>query len=326
MINIRTIRKTYEKINSYFSWVNIGALRQASLFEKIKLTIIYFFPKIVSSKNKLILFIFKNKFYGFVNFSEFYTLINGLFTTQHLEEIACNVRINKKKSHSESIISKNLYLNGFYKLPDMYNFSENICKEFVKKSLENKCYNSHIPLQANLLSIPNSNYLYWSMRYEVWQEKYIKNLLNSPNLKNILLDYFGSSDFKIYSINTLISIPSSNCNTSVTKFHRDHDDIEFLTIFIYWTSTTKDDGSIRYVPESHLDLDCDCSSELNFINLEAKEGSVFLIDTFGLHAGNSNLLKPRVVTWVRLSKNSITHTSFYDGDVYNQILYKKLLV
>ena len=47
MLDIKTIRKIYEKINSYKSWVNIGALRRASLIEKIKLTILYFYTKIV---------------------------------------------------------------------------------------------------------------------------------------------------------------------------------------------------------------------------------------------------------------------------------------
>jgi hypothetical protein len=326
MVNINTIRKVYEKINSYNSWVNIGALRHASLIEKIKLTILYFYPKIVLSNNKFILYIFKDKFYGILNFEDFLTLKNTFVSKQDFEKRACNVRINKKNANNNSKLSNTIHLKGFYKLPDAYNFSEQICKEFVKKALAEKCYNSHIPLQANLLSIPNSDFLYWSMMYDVWQEKYIKNLFNLPNLKNIVFDYFGSADFKIYSINTLISFPSSNCNTSVTNFHRDHDDIEFLTIFIYWTTTTKDNGSIRFVPESHLNLDFSDSSELNYINLEAKQGSVFLIDTFGLHAGNSSLLNPRFVTWVRMSKNSVTQKSFYDGDVYNQTLYKNILV
>ena len=48
--------------------------------------------------------------------------------------------------------------------------------------------------------------------------------------------------------------------------------------------------------------------------IEDKAGSVFAIDTWALHAGNTNIISPRLVTWIRFS--SMPAKTYYRDNNY----------
>ena len=90
--------------------------------------------------------------------------------------------------------------------------------------------------------------------------------------------------------------------------HRDFDDFRFLTIFISWTKTTKEDGATLYAPGTHKSSE----SSKNMIPLCAEAGEIFALDTFGFHAGNSSVLSPRLTSWIRYG-NPINLATIQNG-------------
>ena len=97
----------------------------------------------------------------------------------------------------------------------------------------------------------------------------------------------------------------SNREHYVTNLHKDPDSAGCLVFFIYWTDVSKKDGATKILPGSHLYLH---DRKLPYYidesltkYLEDREGAVFAIDTWALHAGNSNISLPRLVTWIRFS-------------------------
>ena len=51
------------------------------------------------------------------------------------------------------------------------------------------------------------------------------------------------------------------------------------------------------------------ASEPLLTYLEDKGGSIYALDTWALHAGNSNLTSPRLITWIRFC--SMPAASYY---------------
>ena len=324
MLNILNfIKAARRKINSYRRWIWIGSLDKFSFKNKFYLSLIFFFSNIIFSKINRISFFFNKNLVDSFNNYEFMVLVKNS-NTKYFMSKSFDIRINKLRNNSS--LFWNLYNQGFYKLDNKYNLDKNLCNDFVSKCMNSRCYNSHISLESEVYDFPSDKYLYWSLKYQSWQKPYIQKILNNDIVSKILTDYFNDYNYFIYSINTLISLPSRNLNTSVINYHRDHDDIEFLTLFIYWTDTSKNNGSIRYIPQSQLhNLNLNDLKNQNFY-LEASAGEMYFIDTFGLHSGNENLTNPRVVTWIRFSKNRITNSSFYDGELQNVNIYQNLLI
>ena len=119
----------------------------------------------------------------------------------------------------------------------------------------------------------------------------IQRITGSDLLKSIVDSYLGFKSC-VYSVNTMLTVPAKKAH-GVTNLHRDHDDILFLVCFIYWTETSRYNGATYFVPGSHL------GKPGEGVFLEGKAGSLFLIDGYGLHAGNKQVQSPRLATWIR---------------------------
>jgi ectoine hydroxylase-related dioxygenase (phytanoyl-CoA dioxygenase family) len=156
----------------------------------------------------------------------------------------------------------------------------------------------------------NEKFNYYSLRPDL---KILKNfyeqILQNTQLKKIIAGCLGSKNY-IYSINTMISIPSKNKH-SVTDLHRDYDDTNFLALAVYWTDVESDDGATYFVPFTHNRYVDEKNNLLDKgVYLKGIAGSAYLMDTYGWHAGNKNLKKKRIVTWIRFSKNQFNVSSF----------------
>jgi hypothetical protein len=112
-------------------------------------------------------------------------------------------------------------------------------------------------------------------------------------LKRVADAYCGFDSY-LYGMNTMGTFPGEG-EGYVMRPHRDYDDFNCLTIFIPWTKTTEDDGATLYVPGSHKSSD----AGTRMIALDAEPGDLVAVDTFGLHAGNKQVKRPRLVTWIR---------------------------
>ena len=93
------------------------------------------------------------------------------------------------------------------------------------------------------------------------------------------------------------------------RLHRDYDDFSFLTVFIAWTATSVEDGATLYVPRSHRSSTVGTQT----VALAAQPGDAFVADTFGLHAGNIHVEKPRLATWFRFG-HKVNLATIQDGE------------
>lgn len=114
-----------------------------------------------------------------------------------------------------------------------------------------------------------------------------------------LADAYCGFDTHLYGMNTFCTLPGAGKDYAM-RIHRDYDDFGFLTFFIAWTKTDGDDGATVFCPHSHH-----LSSAVEpFVPLSAEAGDVFAADTFGLHAGNAAVVRPRLATWIRWGRQT----------------------
>ena len=142
----------------------------------------------------------------------------------------------------------------------------------------------------------------------------LKTTINCKQLQEILIKnkvieiakkYLLSKNIFINSINTMLSKPSK-IEHGVFKLHRDHDSMNSITFFLYWTGTDKNNGSTALLPGSHIFKHDKRFSKVYTDNmslkyLEGKPGTIYAVDTWAWHKGNKNITSPRLVTWIRLS-------------------------
>ena len=156
----------------------------------------------------------------------------------------------------------------------------------------------------------------------------VKKLCRTESIWNMARKYLNSNEVKIYTINTMLS-KKSTTKYYVTNFHVDFDCANMVTFFVYWTDTSKLNGSTRIFPGSHLLLYdrmlASYVSEPLIEYIEGKAGSVFAVDTWALHAGNPNIVSPRLVTWIRFSSMPASayylNRSYLFKDNLNEINY-----
>ena len=263
----------------------------------------YLFIKfILKSKNiKIINKILKFKIFKicirFFNPDERYFLSNNLdeYNNLDFENNQNDLLVNDK--------IKELKENGYCSIGKI--FSNEDCLNFIQY-LENKdCYLSQVPLQSDgkkhKFNLSNFKKQFESYPYIVFLPELIsfmpiQNFLSSKNLINIVNSYLNFK-WTIFSCITWFN-PSSKKKHYVHRFHRDHDDYKALTMFIYWTDVDNDNGSFKYVAQSHKSK----SSNQNKISLNGLRGNVFLADTSGLHCASQIIKNYRIITQIRFGK------------------------
>lgn len=134
----------------------------------------------------------------------------------------------------------------------------------------------------------------------------LNKIVDFAYLKKIS-DYYCGFNTSLYDLNTFGTIIGEK-KSYVMRTHRDFDDFKSLTIFIAWTKTSSDDGATLFMPYSHNSS----KSKNKMIPLCAKEGEIFAFDSFGLHAGNISVKKPRLTSWIKYG-NPINLATIQNG-------------
>lgn len=173
-------------------------------------------------------------------------------------------------------------------------------KEYFLSSVA--AYDSQVPIWSSLIpqrvsdlcQLDSVSYISFPIDYSLGNHS-VRRIASSSALRDISESYLGFKG-NLYGVNTMLT---KQCEIphGVTRLHRDYDDFLSITFFIYWTDTTKDNGATYFVPGSHLD-----HVGTEGIYLEGKAGSVFAVDTYGLHAGNKSIQSERLVTWIRYGR------------------------
>ena len=193
--------------------------------------------------------------------------------------------INGKKVNK---ILQELFDDGYSNLGVIFNKKE--CDEFRNSLINKTCYNSQSPMQSDgePLSFNPNNSQFNSQKKAYYSFDPSATLSFMP-----LNDFLKNRDLN-YTINTYLNFNSFiyNCVTwynppsleehYVHRTHRDYDDFKFIALYIYWNNISENDGPLMYVKKSHKNSKITNSPT----KISGKEGSVFLIDTFGLHSGS----------------------------------------
>ena len=298
--------------------IKISEIKIIKFFFKIIEIVICSYYYKISKKNKKI----NIKF-----FKIFQIFSDGKFYTFH-----------RRKKHE--ILTKSLDKNldvdrkvleltnkSYVKLSDI---SSSDVEKTVKYFYNQKIYNSHVPFNEDFpnqlistedfLKNPNYNYGSFDIKTSIKSE-IIQKICSMELIWNTARKYLNSDEVKIYSINTMLT-KQSEIKNYVVNMHKDYDSAGSVVIFIYWTEVSKFNGSTKILPGNHLfENDKKLGAYINeplVHYLEGKSGSIFAVDTWALHAGNSNITHPRLVTWIRFS--SMPSKTYYRDNNY---LFKK---
>ena len=223
-------------------------------------------------------------------------------------------------------------------------FQKLISKDEVEEGVayfkNQKCFYGHVPKYATESGSydENTNQPYLSYR--------TATSLLCPNIHKVMfnravLDYVKDAigeSFQIYSVNTFWTMPNAIKHLT-HSFHRDEDGFNVLTLFLSWTPTSIGDGHFEYIDgtcdfefikkmckdcgisiDQYYNVNKSCTNGYtqNFFyenifgsaikKMHSEPGTATLLDTWGIHRG-SEVMKPRLVTWIRYASSK--NTSYY---------------
>jgi|MDSV01.1.fsa_nt_gb hypothetical protein len=185
-------------------------------------------------------------------------------------------------------------------------FSKKDCEDFKNQLKDKICYNSQTEMQSDGIPLKfdsnkrpfnEKNSAYFCFDASVTLSfKPLKEFLENKNLTNVINNYlnFPSS---IYNISTWYN-PPSNEQHYVHRSHRDYDDFKFLGMVIYWNDIEENNGPLTFVKKSHKDKNI----FEPHTKLIGEAGSVYLVDTFGLHSGSPVKQDARYTTSFRFGQ------------------------
>lgn len=277
------------------------------LFENI---LFYYYKKKFQNAKKL-----DSKFFSFLQLF-FNAKISALYRRRK-HDILIN-SLNQSSDLDRKIAE--LTNNSFTKIFELNSLDINtVIKYFYSQNI----YTTHVPNNPDwknsqvtthdFINNDDPTYNYASYTIETSLNcDVIKKFCLSKEIWKIAKKYLYSNDIKIYSINTMLS-KKAKIQAYPTKLHVDFDSTNSLVFFVYWTDVSKFNGSTKLLPGSHLFLfDKNLKSYVNEDSIkfiEGKAGSVFALDPWALHAGNTNINHPRLVTWIRFT--SFPARSYY---------------
>lgn len=204
---------------------------------------------------------------------------------------------NKLLGSSGNEVARKIRDQGFADVSNLVNLTASEIQSVNEYFSVQKGYDSQVPIQSSLVSESLDQLLERGVNYISFpidvslNNEVIERVANSETLRSVSDSYLGFRS-RIYGVNTMLTVPSVQVH-EVTNIHRDYDDIVFLVCFIYWTETSRSNGATYFVPGSHL------GRPKEGVYLEGRAGSVFFVDSYGLHAGNKQIQTSRLATWIR---------------------------
>lgn len=205
----------------------------------------------------------------------------------------------------------NLEENGFTKLGVVLNDKDiDGLKSFLK---DLDLYNTYKPTDNfKLDSVPADCNVASFKEKDLIQSDLIMNLINDESLLEIVRKTLGATP-TISDIGGWWSFAGRKSAKDAQLFHRDVDDFKFLKLFIYLTDVTRETGPHVYVAKSHnknvgtkirryTDEEVESMfGKENVTYFEEPKGSVFLVNTFGMHKGLLPVADNRLLIQIQYS-------------------------
>jgi hypothetical protein len=269
-------------------------------------------------------------FYSFSylrNFKKYNNIEYELEKNHFLEEEISIKEIVKKidlRGYSDSFVLKKKFINEFKNLAINQNNHdlkkiENLesTNIFKKKEETNENYLRRLKLHGiNRLT----GYV------DLNAKNSISDFLLSSFLLKLAKSYLGSGKISI-SCSYFISLPKKNLTekekiSSAQYFHWDNDFQKFLKLYIYLSDVNNDTGPHIFIPFTHkkkifkhqlhrtfsdIDIYDSYSKVKKFLG---KEGSLFFVDSYGLHKGETPKNNNRIMLNIHYGRNKILYSKF----------------
>lgn len=140
---------------------------------------------------------------------------------------------------------------------------------------------------------------------------HVIELMNRPDILGMAAAYLGCVP-TISGLRIDWSYPGNGAGY-VQQFHRDYDDWRFLKLFMYLTDVDDDSGPHEYVAGSHRgfgqlratlydpeSLRKRYGAE-SLVRVHGPRGTLFMVDTWGIHKGNVPVSGPRMLLQIQYS-------------------------
>lgn len=187
----------------------------------------------------------------------------------------------------------------------------------VDKSKNFKCHDPYNKIGGfDLNTIPEETHLVNYFPSDLIAIKEIAEIASDPNILNVVSDFLGCKP-TLSSVNMWKSLEGKENAKAAQNFHRDMDDFKFVKLFIYLTNVDMESGPHVYIESSSIDKSFRKIGRFNDQEIEAHYGankvkyftepmgSVFFVDTFGIHKGLLPKGKNRLLLQLEYSINPI---------------------
>lgn len=214
-------------------------------------------------------------------------------------------------------VAKNLADNGIAFLPDLLDATK--LDEIREYALANRCYDRTRPENGSFL-IERPHPLCHTAVYsdEVTLNcPHVIETINHPTVLAAIGEHFGCKP-TISNVSMWWSLPGHAEAEHAELFHRDVDDWLFIKLFIYITDVDEESGPHVFVQRSHLsnkltkitrytdEKVIGTFGDSNVLRLNAKAGTSFLENTYGLHKGQLPKSRSRLLLQAQYSLGPIS--------------------
>jgi hypothetical protein len=300
-LTLDAIRDT-RKIIKYFSLIQINGY--LVIFKIFFVRFFYCFQYVRSKQSILI----TNKSNNFFYLEEEYFKVDDI--SKNINDIGYSSIFHLKNNYLKNIIdyifqSKNI---------DIKSSSLNKL-ELLKKINE--------PLNDYFLRLNNLKVSRFTGTLNLHNNSLLKDLLLSEAMINLAKSYLNTNDFSVnasFFVSNPIQISETEKYQNAQYFHWDNDFKKFFKLYLYLTDVNDGSGPHIFIPGTHkkkLPSHQLCrlysdrqiySSYPEFKKFLGKAGSLFFVDSYGIHKGETPTSNSRLLLNVHYGKGKILYS------------------
>lgn len=253
-------------------------------------------------------------------------------------------RIGKEIFVGDSIFSSNskeilreVEKKGYYNFKER--LPEKTIEEIIRRTKKLPCYDPYNKIEEfTIENIPDKTNVVNFYPEDLAEIPEIVNLANDPIILNSVSDFLGCTP-TLSNINMWWSVACKKAKDA-QNFHRDVDDYKFIKLFIYLTDVDLESGPHVYVESSSKSNKFRQIARFSDDKIEkyfgvdqikyftGNKGSMFLVDTYGIHKGLPPIGKERLLLQFEYSINPLNRTykpisSLKPGNTYVNRLFIK---
>jgi hypothetical protein len=265
-------------------------------------------------------------------FFSFNYLRNLTKISKNIKDIECNF-LNKKnfdvtkavKEVDKFGFSKTFQLNASQvEEIKKYVFDENNIN--IKKNNTNKndlLKKNNEDLSSYFKRLQKENISRFTGSINLSKESTLRDVIFSNSIMEFARAYLDCNNFSVnatFFVSNPLQITEKEKYRNAQYFHWDNDFRKFFKLYIYLTEVDLDSGPHVYIPETHKDklpeyklcrLYSDKKVYDDYPNpkiFTGKAGSLFLVDSYGLHKGEAPKSKSRLMLNVHYGTGKILYT------------------